>query len=134
MRFAIVRAMSGKSVEINCPACGRETLLMRQPNYDGFKRVGETLSCSACGHEFASEAEVPFKIAREAKVFSDADRSREIKIFAEDEKGRVCRYCKNYIVNPFTQYCSHHKKEVEATDTCSAFAPKPAESPKKINL
>jgi transcription elongation factor Elf1 len=123
--------MSGKSVEINCPSCGRETLLMRQPKYDGFKRAGEILSCSACGHEFASEEEVPFKEIQELKVFGDDDRSKEIKIFREDEKGRICRYCINYIVNPFTQYCSHHKKEVEATDTCPAFAPKPAEPPKK---
>lgn len=123
--------MSAKSVEINCPACGRETLLLRQPKYDGFKRNGDAFSCSACGHEFASEAEVPYKDRREVKVFTDADRSRDIKLFREDEKGRLCRYCKNYTVNPFTQFCSVHKKEVEATDTCPAFAPKPAEPPKK---
>lgn len=123
--------MSNASVEINCPACGGETLLMRQPKYDGFKRVGETLSCAACGHEFATEADVPFKAKREVNVFSAADRSKEIKVFEQDEKGRLCRYCRSYTVNPFTQYCSHHKKEVEATDTCPAFAPKPAEPPKK---
>lgn len=123
--------MNAKSVEINCTACGREALLMRQPKYDGFKRVGETLSCSACGHEFASETEVPFKGKKVVQVFTDDERPRDIKLFKEDEKGRVCRYCKNYIVNPFTQYCSHHKKEVEATDTCPAFTPKPAEPPKK---
>jgi hypothetical protein len=123
--------MSDKSIEINCPACRRETLLMRQPKYDGFKRNGETLSCAACGHEFAGEAEVPFKVRRDVKVFTDEDRPKEFKVFAEDEKGRICRYCTNYIVNPFTQYCSHHKKEVEATDTCDHFATKPAEPPKK---
>ncbi len=126
--------MPEKSIEINCPACGRETLLMRQPKYDGFKRVGETFSCSACGHEFASESEVPFKNGRKVGVFTDADRSKQVKVFDDDEKGKICRYCKNYIVNPFTQYCSHHKKEVEATDTCPAFTPKPAEPPKKVAL
>ena len=123
--------MSAKSVEINCPACGRETLLMRQPKYEGFKRVGDAFTCSACGHEFASEAEVPYKDQRAVQVFTDADRSRDIKLFREDEKGRLCRYCKNYTVNPFTQFCSVRKKEVEATDTCSAFSPKPVEPPKK---
>lgn len=123
--------MNPKSVEINCPACGRDALLMRQPKYDGFKRVGDTLTCAACGHVFASEEEVPFEGQRVVKVFSEADRSKEYKIFDQDEKGRICRYCMNYIVNPFTQYCSHHKKEVEATDTCPAFAAKPVEPPKK---
>ena len=120
-----------KSVEIICPACGKETLLIRQPKYDGFKRVGDTLSCGGCGHEFASEEDVPFKGKIEVRIFTDADRSKQIKVFSEDEKGRLCRYCVSYIVNPFTQFCSRHKKEVEATDTCPQFAPKPAEPLKK---
>lgn len=123
--------MSAKTVEINCPACGRETLLLRQPRYDGFKKVGDALSCSGCGHAFADEAEVPFKDVRVAAVFTDADRSGDVKVFQKDERGRLCRYCMHYTVNPFTQYCARHKKEVAATDTCSAFAPRPAEPPKK---
>ena len=56
---------------------------------------------------------------------SNTDRSAEVAVFKENEKGRICRYCKNYIVNPFTQWCSRHKKEVEATDTCKQFKLKP---------
>ena len=120
-----------KTMEINSPGCGRVALLMRQAVYDGFKRTGEQLSCAGCGHEFASEAEVPFVGCGVPQVFTEADRPREVKIFAEDEKGRLCRYCRSYVVNPFTQFCSHHKKEVEATDSCDAFSPKPPEPPKK---
>lgn len=123
--------MNAKSVEIHCAACGRDALLLRQPKYDGFKKVGELLTCSGCGHEFAGEAEVPFKEKRVVKVFTDDERPRDLKVFAEDEKGRLCRYCKHYIVNPFTQFCGRYKKEVEATDTCPSFTPKPAEAPKK---
>lgn len=115
----------GKPVEIVCSACGKDTLLMRRPKYDGFTRVGESLTCSSCGHEYASEAEVPFKGKKAVRVFTDADRSAEVKVFHEDEKGRVCRYCASYLVNPFTQWCSLHRKEVEATDTCDRFTRRP---------
>ena len=114
----------GKSSEINCPACGRETLLLRQPKYEGFTKVGETFACASCGHEFAGEAEVPFKGKPVIKVFTEADRSKEVKVFEAQEADRLCLNCANYVVNPFMQWCAHHRKEVQATDTCSAFVKK----------
>ncbi|MCF7848885.1 MAG: hypothetical protein K9M45_08555, partial [Kiritimatiellales bacterium] len=98
-------------------------LLNREAVYDGFTKTGERLTCSACGFEYASEAEVPFKAGKaDPKIFTDADRSAKVEVFDEGENGRLCRYCSNYIVNPFTQYCSVHKKEVQATDTCEQFS------------
>lgn len=112
------------SVEIICPHCGAEAFLKREPVYEGFKKTGEELSCSACGGLFASEAEVPFKTAAAApRVFTDADRSKAVKVFDEGENRNICRYCANYVVNPFMQFCSLHKKEVQATDSCSRFEP-----------
>ena len=124
---------SGRPVEIICSACGADTLLIRTPKYDGFTKVGETLACTSCGHEYATEENVPFKGRKVLQVFSDADRSAKVEVFHEDEKDRLCRYCMNYIVNPFTQWCSLHKKEVEATDTCPRFKrrPPPKEEEKK---
>ncbi len=120
----------GKSSEINCPACGRETLLLRQPKYEGFTKVGETFSCASCGHEFATEAEIPFKGHEAPKIFTEADRSKDVKVFEAGEADRICRNCVNYVVNPFLQWCAFHKKEVQATDTCDHFSKKP--EPKKI--
>lgn len=118
-----------RSVEISCPACGRETLLLRRPHYEGFTRTGEDLSCAGCGHPFASEAEVPFKHRAQVNVFTESDRSREVKVFAEKEADRLCRHCANYLVNPFTQWCSRHRREVEATDTCEHFERRPDPKP-----
>jgi hypothetical protein len=111
-----------KSIEIVCPSCGSEALLVRTPVYDGFTRVGETLSCSGCGHEFENEDAVPFKDQPRVQVFTEADRSASVEVFDENE-ARLCRHCRNYIVNPFTQWCGLHKKEVEATDSCDRFEP-----------
>jgi hypothetical protein len=112
------------AVEIICRNCGADTLLKREAQYDGFTKTGEKLTCSGCGFEYASEAEVPFK-SREAdpQIFTDADRSARIEVFDENENQHLCRYCANYIVNPFTQFCSVHKKEVQATDSCARFEP-----------
>lgn len=118
-----------KPVEIQCPACGQDSLLLRKPHYEGFTRTGDDLSCASCGHPFASEAEVPFKGRPAVKVFTDADRSREVKVFNEHEADRLCRHCANYMVNPFTQWCTHHRKEVQATDTCAQFHRRPPAKP-----
>ena len=112
-------------VELRCPACGRDSWLLRKPKYDGFTKVGEALTCALCAHEFASEADIPFKAGQRPQVFSEDDRPRPVKVFREDEKGRMCRYCAEYVVNPFLQRCGRHRCEVQATDTCPHFKPKP---------
>lgn len=111
-------------VELTCPACGRDSWLLRKPRYDGFTKTGETLTCALCGHEFASEDEIEFK-DRRPKIFSEADRPMPMKVFSESEKGKMCRYCAEYVVNPFLQRCGLHRCEVQATDTCPHFRPKP---------
>ncbi len=58
-------------------------------------------------------------------MFSENDRPRPVKVFSEDEKGKMCRYCAEYVVNPFLQRCGLHRCEVQATDTCPHFKPKP---------
>ncbi|MEI6892683.1 MAG: hypothetical protein V5783_10980 [Pontiella sp.] len=113
-----------KTVEIICRNCGADTLLQREAVYDGFTKIGEKRSCSACAFEYATEADVPFKeIKAPPIIFTDADRSAAVDVFDEGESNTLCHHCANYIVNPFTQFCSIHKKEVQATDSCSRFVP-----------
>ncbi len=59
------------------------------------------------------------------KVFSDDEKTVAPKVFKEAEKGRFCRYCRHYVVNPFLQRCALRRREVEATDTCPQFEPAP---------
>lgn len=116
--------MSKQSMAIICSACGADTFVRREPVYDGFKKVGETILCVSCGHVFATEDEVPFKETGGPKLFTDADRSRRIDVFHSDEKGRNCRHCNHYVVNPFIQRCGLNGMEVQATDLCDNFKPK----------
>ncbi len=121
-----------KAIEIICSHCGADTLLNREAVYEGFTKVGEKLTCSTCGFEYVSEADVPFKAKKaEPNVFTAADRSKKVEVFDEEENARLCRYCANYIVNPFTQFCAIHKKEVQATDSCGQFEKSSAKDEKK---
>jgi hypothetical protein len=114
----------GKPVEIICSACGADTLLKREAVYEGFQKTGERLLCASCGHEYPGEDEVPFKEKKSLAVFEDSDRAETVEVFREDEKGRNCRHCKHYVVNPFVQRCAVHQKLVEATDICDDFEKK----------
>ena len=120
---------NGKPAAILCQACGQESLLKRAPRYDGFKRSGETLSCAACGHEFANEAGVPFLHKSKPADLDAKNLPPPPRIFRENENARLCRYCEFYVVNPFVQRCTRRQKEVEATDTCRDFRPKPEPPP-----
>jgi hypothetical protein len=97
---------------------------VRTPKYDGFRKIGETLKCASCGREFAGESEVPFREKQKIRVFDESDATPRVTVFREDEKGRCCRYCRHYVVNPFTQRCAVHRREVEATDACTEFSPR----------
>ena len=112
------------SIEIHCRACGTDAFLSRESVYEGLVKVGEKLSCSACGAIFSSEEEVPFIKQPDApQIFTDADRSVTVEVFEAGENKTLCRYCAEYVVNPFMQFCSHHKREVQATDHCGDFKP-----------
>jgi ribosomal protein S27E len=125
----VLKIMGASQLEIHCPACGKITLLRREPVYEGFQKTGEKLFCSECGAGFASEEETPFVADDKTAIFTDADRSQDVEIFKESEKRRYCHYCANYVVNPFMQWCSFHKKEVEATDTCDRFVQAKGDEP-----
>jgi hypothetical protein len=124
------------SFDFTCPACGKESFLRREPIYDGFKKTGERLFCAACGHPLPSENDIPRTARRTPSIFSDDDRPKNIDVFKSDEKGRNCRYCEHYLVNPFTQRCGLHHREVQATDICGQFTPKKPDTgaPKKKTI
>ncbi|HMP73128.1 MAG TPA: hypothetical protein PKE55_07680 [Kiritimatiellia bacterium] len=114
--------MSLFDAERYCPDCRRDRLVVKKPVYDGFTRIGERVVCTGCGRVFEEGELTPARSrAAPPSVFGEDDRPVVVKVFAEGENRTLCRYCKNYIVNPFRQWCSHHKKDVEATDTCGDF-------------
>jgi len=110
--------------EMFCPVCGKDTLVIKQPVYEGFTRIGEQLKCAICGHLTDAPKEEVAPVKKVPAIFTDEDKSPALNIFGEGENKIICRYCQNYLVNPFKQWCGFHKKEVEATDTCGNFQAK----------
>jgi hypothetical protein len=122
-------------VEINCINCGTESFLQRDALYHGLTKTGECLSCSACGHVYPNEDAVPFRHdTPQTAIFTNSDRPKNPQLFSQSEAKTLCRHCANYIVNPFTQFCALHKKEVQATDSCPQFNKRKENSDSKFNL
>lgn len=113
--------MDSRKMAIVCSACRADTFIRREPVYEGFRKTGERIFCVSCGHEYATGADVPYKTISKPNIFTDADRSERVELFQGDEKGRNCRHCRHYVVNPFIQRCGLHKIEVQATDLCGDF-------------
>ncbi len=112
------------SHEIHCTACGQSAFVRREPVYDGFRKVGEVLVCTACGHRYAEGESVAFRDPpKRPSVFTEDDKPEVARIFQEDERGRCCRHCRHFVVNPFTQRCGLHGRSVQATDFCMDFTP-----------
>ena len=117
-----------KSAEARCPACGRESLLLRKTKYDGFTKIGEETTCAACGHVFA-EPDIPAAAPKKSDIFGADDQPKKIELFKTGEVEKLCRHCLHYTVNPFRQWCALHRRDVEATDTCDKFSARPPEKP-----
>jgi hypothetical protein len=118
--------MDAKSREIVCTACGTDALLRIEPIFEGFRKTGERSFCASCGFEFPA-GQVPFKEKKTISVFSEADREKKVDVFSRDDRGRNCRYCEHYTVNPFTQRCGLTNRIVQAMDCCEKFQPREAE-------
>lgn len=103
-----------------CPSCGREALWIRQPRYEGFRRVGEELKCSSCGAVVEMDT-VTAPAPSRPSIFSEEDLPRPPRVFDGDETPHFCRRCRHYVVNPFRQWCGRHRRDVAATDTCDQF-------------
>ncbi|MBL7114176.1 MAG: hypothetical protein ISS35_00290 [Kiritimatiellae bacterium] len=119
------------TLEARCPACGEQTFIRREPIYDGFQKVGDKRFCSDCGYEFEEEETPQSPKANPLKdIFGDDTDNDDPDIFSDTERQRCCRYCKHYIVNPFTQRCGLHERDVDATDLCKDFERPPPEEEK----
>lgn len=114
-----------KGSAIRCPACGQEAFLLREPVFEGLRKVGEVRKCSACGHIFEQDEDVPTAgTDKRLDIFTAADREAKPRVFSEEDSPRFCRHCIHYVVNPFRQWCGLHQRDVQATDTCDDFAPR----------
>jgi predicted RNA-binding Zn-ribbon protein involved in translation (DUF1610 family) len=116
--------MNSKQNKIICPHCGQESFVKSKPVYEGFKKIGEELSCVNCGHVFKDEAEIPYKTKQSVINLTDTQNKKHLKILEDENNHKICRYCKYYVVNPFSQRCTYWNKQVEPSDSCENFTDK----------
>lgn len=117
------------NLEIQCTACGQVALVRVEPVYDGFRKISEAFVCTACGHRYASREETPFaRAGTRPRVFTERDKPDITRVFRDDERRKCCGWCRHFVVNPFNQRCGLTNRDMEATDLCVRFEPKPEES------
>jgi hypothetical protein len=104
-----------------CPGCGQETLTLRKPVFDGFRKTGDIRVCASCGYEQPAPAEAAPGPAMKPALFDDVELPARPELFEAGESGRLCRHCRHYVIHPFRQWCGQHRREVEALDTCAQF-------------
>src|SRR6056297_3278160 len=109
--------MAGSAPRILCPSCGQESAVKWVKKYEGFTEVGTVKTCAFCGYEFGEEE--PEYCGNEAPAWT---RDKTLK--------KICRRCRHYVLNPFAQKCGLTQQEVEATDSCGRFQPRPQPPPK----
>jgi len=119
--------MSEKKLgKIHCSSCDREAFLLSKPRFEGFQKVGETVYCSNCGHEF-EEGDRPSLLKEEnpaRSILGEREPDSLPRFLGTRDELRFCMYCREYVEHPFTQRCMKHQREVKATDTCPDFRKK----------
>jgi hypothetical protein len=110
-------------MEIRCSSCRAVTLARIEPVYDGFKKIGETYICTACGARHSADDAALFvsDAPTRPSVFTDDDKPKAPSIFSDDERRKSCSWCTHFVVNPFNQRCGLTNRETQATDLCVRF-------------
>ncbi|MCF7837681.1 MAG: hypothetical protein K9N49_03540 [Candidatus Marinimicrobia bacterium] len=106
-----------------CARCGPESLLLCEPLYEGFTKVGEQWRCTRCGATY-TDAAAPNRVSAPQPSLGPPPEPPPA-LFDTQTELRLCRYCRHYVVNPFRQWCARHQRDTEATDTCPRFSPPP---------
>ncbi|NOY81218.1 MAG: hypothetical protein GXP31_09460 [Kiritimatiellaeota bacterium] len=127
--------------EFRCPACGRDSVAVVEPRFEGWKRVGEDLVCGLC-HAALKAAAVnePVPDRRELDVLRakellglsrDKDGGRKaadvLSSGAPDRDRHFCRDCRHYLLHPFLSRCILHDRAVEPMQDCPDFSARSAQ-------
>lgn len=119
----------------NCPHCGKSSFLKKISVMDGWKKLGEALSCASCSAKIADikppspavslgQGESPS--LKKLADFLGTEKLEKPKIDSDGEK-HFCRDCAHLIAHPFLTRCGLHQKNVNPMDDCPQFAPKEKE-------
>ena len=117
-----------------CPYCEQESIVRSETEMDGWKKVGEFLSCAMCGKKLSDvvtsssldidEATGDDKGNRDLMDFLGTSKDVKKKIVDDDGTRRFCRDCSSLMDHPFKTYCLRHKIDVNPMDDCDDFSRK----------
>jgi len=120
---------------VNCPHCGQDVFLVKKTLMDGWAKLGDMLSCSACTEKIADiEADNPIESANNKSesanklaIFLDTEKESAPALAADDSEKLFCRDCNHLVQHPFLIRCNLHQKDVNPMADCPDFMPKISE-------
>ncbi|MDD3887130.1 MAG: hypothetical protein PHI35_09675 [Victivallaceae bacterium] len=119
-------------MSIICPHCGEKTLPREKTVRDGLTAVGVRLVCPFCGGDLGeppkSEAAVKPVAAdscdRLAALLGEVEKTVKADLAPDEDYGRFCRNCGNFLAHPFKCVCARDHREVDPMGECEFFSKK----------
>lgn len=123
--------------QIDCPHCGKGSVVKLQSEMDGWTKVGEYFTCALCGAKLEDEEQTADGDAEPAKApdrkvkgaaklsgFLGTTKEEVKEVVIDDGERRFCRDCTHLLKHPFKVHCMLHNKNVNPMDDCPDFATK----------
>ncbi len=118
-----------KGQQIECPHCGKDSLVTVKTEMDGWTKLGEIFACALCGAKLGDVgAETGTAAADEdggavAKLenFLGTTAAKVKEVIEDDGERRFCRDCKHFVEHPFEMRCIFHNRNVSPMDDCEHF-------------
>ena len=126
-----------KGAAIDCPACGKSSIVKVINKMSGWQCVGQVFVCAICGHELgpvvssgkavagSSEGRPSQREALASFLGADAEGPSPTAIgMLGGERAEFCKDCAHYYRNPFKSSCLLHEREVDPMGDCPELAPR----------
>jgi len=130
-----------KGAHLKCPHCGRESVVVVQGQFDGWKKVGEVFVCGLCekplgpvndgnqstaaseqeGEGEAQRARALLGLGEEAANAQQSSPANLLDLDLQESSAHFCRDCRHYLIHPFISRCLLHDTPVEPMGDCSEF-------------
>ncbi len=114
--------------KIICPVCGEPSVAKLTAKLDGFKKVGDLLTCLVCGAELgpvaAPDAEGAVQEDRKLHdlgLLLGAAPEARVRLTAAPAEQRFCKDCANFLEHPFVTRCALDNRPVEAMGDCPNY-------------
>ncbi len=117
---------------IHCPHCNEQSAVKLVTVMDGWSVAGKHLACALCGAKLGEPASPEAAKKESAKAVDafaallgeGAEAAPKADLTPDENYGRFCRNCREFIVHPFRTMCGKFQRPADPMGECPDFAKK----------